>query len=154
MIINLGAGTMPKKEGVLNIDLREADNIDIVSDVRKLPFDDNSIDGVTSQYLIEHFGRLEIDDLLKEWLRVIKPGGYLEIITVDLEGTMDNWRTIPWENVMDAIYGAQTYELNFHKVGFTEQWFKDYFTGKGYSGECNKFTLREIPRLKIKITKV
>lgn len=50
-------------------------------DGRDLPFKDGVCDFVYSSHLIEDF--LDWEPLLKEWTRVLKPGGYLVILLPD-----------------------------------------------------------------------
>lgn len=47
----------------------------------KLPFDDNSLDFVYSSHLLEDY--LDWTPVLKEWVRVLKPGGNLIILVPD-----------------------------------------------------------------------
>ena len=77
--LNLGAGNR-HLEGFINVDL--ADNWclkppEVVCDVRKLTFPDNYADEVHAYHVFEHFYRFESDDVLDEWVRVLKPGGLL-----------------------------------------------------------------------------
>lgn len=154
-IANLGSGDMPKQEGIINVDCRELPTVDVVADVRKLPFADEEVDGIMSRNLIEHFGRYEIKPLLKEWARVIKKGGLLQIETVDMGELMDNWRQIPEENLLDGILGAQTYDENFHKMIFTREILERYIKESGFIiSEVKQFVAREIPRIFIKCIKI
>lgn len=52
---------------------------DVVADVRKLPFPDNYADEARAIHIIEHFYAWEALDVVREWVRVIKPGGQLAI---------------------------------------------------------------------------
>jgi glycosyltransferase involved in cell wall biosynthesis len=65
----------------------EALPVDIVSPGDQLPLDDNSVDFVISSHVIEHFP--DPIKALKEWYRVVKPGGYLYIIAPHKERTFD-----------------------------------------------------------------
>jgi SAM-dependent methyltransferase len=49
----------------------------------KLPFEDNSLDFVYSSHLLEDYP--DWTPILKEWVRVIKPGGMLVILIPDRE---------------------------------------------------------------------
>ena len=149
MIANLGAGSMGKQDGVLNVDCRELENIDVVADVRKLPFKKGELDGVMSRNLIEHFGRHEIEGLLKEWARVVKKGGFISVETVDMGRTMDRWKTIPEENLLDGALGAQTYPENFHKMLFTRGILERYLSKDFEKLDVKQFEAREIPRITI-----
>jgi len=52
---------------------------DIESDVTDLPFEDGEADEVHAIHIVEHFPRGEIDKVIAEWARVLKPGGKLVI---------------------------------------------------------------------------
>lgn len=153
-ILNLGSGEMGKQEGIINVDCRHLPNVDVVADVRKLPFEDNEVDGIFNRNLIEHFGRHAIADLLKEWARVLKPGGFLQIETVDMGELMNHWQEIPEDNLLDGILGAQTYEENFHKMIFTREILERFLKEAGFEiKEVKQFVAREIPRIIINSTK-
>lgn len=155
MILRLGVGeTYPKQPGYLNMDIRSLPNIDIVGDAKKIPLDDGSVNGIETRNMVEHFGRHEIDDLFEEWNRVLKPGGYVHIETVDMGLLMDNWRNIPTENWMDGVLGAQTYPDNFHKMAFTADLFETFLDRAGFDvQDIEQFEFRQIPRIIVKAIK-
>jgi ubiquinone/menaquinone biosynthesis C-methylase UbiE len=149
MILRIGVGDIdPKQEGYLNVDIRDFPNVDVVADAKKLPFKDGEYDGVESRNLVEHFSRLEIDEVFKEWARVLKKGGTFTIETIDMGRLMDNWRKIPSEDLLDGILGKQTYPENFHKMAFTQDILKDkLFTAGLRVMEGLIFDHRNIPRM-------
>jgi len=49
--------------------------VDIVAEGDDLPLEDNSVDYVISSHVLEHF--FDPVAAVKEWLRVVKPGGYV-----------------------------------------------------------------------------
>jgi predicted SAM-dependent methyltransferase len=156
MIIRLGVGdTAEKQEGFLNVDIRPLSNIDVVADAANLPFKDEEHDGIYTRNLVEHFGRHEIDAVLREWARVLKSGSILFIETVDAGRTMDVWRKIPTENWMDGILGAQTYPENFHKMAFTEELMIKKLADAGFNvTRFETVVHREIPRMKVWAEKI
>ncbi|MFC4161790.1 methyltransferase domain-containing protein [Chitinimonas lacunae] len=78
--LNLGCGDkiLP---GYVNVDVvasRAGQRPDLLCDLHSLhPFDDDSVDEILSVHVVEHFWRWEVLDILKEWVRVLKPGAPL-----------------------------------------------------------------------------
>lgn len=63
--------------GFVNIDAHGEP--DVVSDCRKLPFDDDHADEIHSIHFVEHVPRLDLANMLVDWHRVLKPGGKLAV---------------------------------------------------------------------------
>jgi predicted SAM-dependent methyltransferase len=121
--LDLGAGHNPvslSSHLVITVDSRPDYNPTVLTDLRKLPFDDCSVDAVYSSHVLEHFAFQEIIPVLIEWCRVLKVGGdfWFQLPNIEyackriLEGHYE------W-NEFAILYGEQTYPLNFHKMGFT-----------------------------------
>lgn len=65
---------------------KEGSNVDIEADIRKLDFaEDTSIDELYSAHAVEHISYTEIMATLKEWYRVLLPGGKLTVKMPDLD---------------------------------------------------------------------
>lgn len=79
--LNLGCGS-DYLVGYVNIDLY-SDHADQRFDVSSLPYIDNSVDLIRAYHIIEHFDYMKAHDVLKEWNRVLKPGGTIHIETPD-----------------------------------------------------------------------
>ncbi len=75
----------------------ECMKVDIVASGDELPFKDNTLDFVISSHVIEHF--YDPVKTIEEWLRVVKPGGYVFIIAPHREriGKLAGLRTLPAE---------------------------------------------------------
>jgi len=56
---------------------------DYVGDARRPPFKDGTFDEVYSSHCIEHVEWYEVEATIAEWARILKPGGTLEVHTVD-----------------------------------------------------------------------
>lgn len=74
-ILHIGSGSDHLADAVVNLDIVPLENVDIVADCTKLPFKDNSLDGVVSFSVLEHVGNP--DNVIKEIYRVLKPGGFI-----------------------------------------------------------------------------
>lgn len=72
-IINLGSGNTRLSSHVINVDIFNYDNVDVVSDISRLPFKDNSIDAILNIAVLEHVKNSE--EVVDEIYRVLKPGG-------------------------------------------------------------------------------
>lgn len=56
---------------------------DHVGDARRPPFKDGEFDTVYSSHCIEHIEWFEVEACIAEWVRILKPGGILEVHTVN-----------------------------------------------------------------------
>jgi len=73
--------------------------VDVVAEGDDLPFKDEEFDFVISSHVIEHF--FDPIKAIKEWLRVIKPGGY--IFTICPKQDADSLETRPRTKLSELI---------------------------------------------------
>lgn len=115
--INVGCGTDYKK-GWINIDNNSDNNIDsgkldLNWDLRNpLPFPENSVDYIFNEHFIEHLTVKEGQAAVRDFMRVLKPGGVLRMATPDLEVTIDKYLHLPLED--DST--VKTFHLGFIKT--------------------------------------
>lgn len=133
LMLNLGAGNK-RLSGYVNIDSREECNPDLVCDIRKLPYDDNSIDKILASDILEHAGRLEIADVLKEWFRTLKPKGLLIIKTPNIDTIIDAYKAgkISFDELIRKLYANQQYIEDTHRTGFNPEKIKQLLTSTGF----------------------
>lgn len=85
--INVGCGRHTP-EGWINCDVVRAKRAkrdpDLFCDFRAIPLPDGCADEVHAIHVFEHVYRWESDALLKEWKRLLKPGGMLVLEMPDL----------------------------------------------------------------------
>ncbi|MDQ6614457.1 MAG: hypothetical protein M3083_06860 [Actinomycetota bacterium] len=114
--LNLGAGHIPV-DGYLNVDARELDGIDIVADVRSLPFGPGEVSTLWCAHLLEHFPVEEVRrSLLPYWLSILKPGGRFVAVVPDSEAMLDGYGTgeISFDDLREVTFGSQEYDGDFH----------------------------------------
>jgi FkbM family methyltransferase len=124
--LNLGSGALPLP-GYRNIDCK------LGLEAYPLTFSDNSIDEVRASHILEHFSHKQTADVIKEWVRVLKPGGALKIAVPDFDiiakshinGSGDH------PNLEGIVYGGQSGDADFHKSLFTERKLAKLLTDAG-----------------------
>ncbi|MEQ9660925.1 MAG: methyltransferase domain-containing protein [Parasphingopyxis sp.] len=134
--LHLGCG--PKHiPGFFHIDALDGDHVDHVGPVDRLDtFEDESVSLIYASHLLEHFGRREYMDVLREWYRVIEPGGVLRLGVPDFaacaklytEGKLDSI-----EQIRGLICGGQKDEYDYHKMIFDRQSLHDALIEVGFS---------------------
>lgn len=133
IFLNLGCGS-ELISGYINVDSREECNPDLVCDVRKLSYDDNSVDKILASDILEHTGRLETIVVLTEWARVLKLGGMLIIKIPNIDTIINAYKDgkIPFDELIRKIYANQQYVEDTHKTGFNPEKIKQLLTLVGF----------------------
>lgn len=80
--LNVGCGDDLLSDWI-NIDYYNP-NAQVKMLAEKLEYNDNYADEINASHIIEHFNYLKCLDVLKEWNRVLKPGGIISIETPDM----------------------------------------------------------------------
>jgi predicted SAM-dependent methyltransferase len=125
--LNLGAGALPL-DGYQNRDIKNGFSAYPLGD-----YPDSSVDEVRASHLLEHFPHREVGKIVKEWARVLKPGGRLKIAVPDFDwihkaysnGQRNNW-------MLEAyLFGGQVDADDFHKTLFNEDKLRALLEGAG-----------------------
>jgi predicted SAM-dependent methyltransferase len=87
-----------------------------------MPFPDNQFREIHGMHCLEHFSHTKTDAILKEWNRILEPGGLLRIDVPNMGYWAQALVSAPTDqNVIVHFYGYQDYgDLNLHRTGFTE----------------------------------
>lgn len=125
--LNLGAGPLPRA-GWVNIDLFPPKDIPPEveyqqGDLRHLTqFEDNTVDMIRCHHALEHVPWCDVSPALREWHRVLKAGGTVEIKVPDLAEALRRYLAAPteeWERFVSSVYGAQVRAGDAHQGGFS-----------------------------------
>ncbi len=82
---------------------------------------DCSVEEIYASHVLEHFRSCQVPEVLKEWVRVLKPGGRLRVAVPDFERICDTLLAAPQKDrrlIYAYAYGGQTDDDDFHKSGF------------------------------------
>lgn len=128
MKINLGC-QIHYFEGWTNQDIVGDDpnmKVDMVCDAAHLPVLDGTVDFIYAGHLVEHYFPNTLRDALKEWHRVLKPGGKIVIVTPDCgaifrDYAMGKLQSIEatWQQIYGRIYDYDR-ESERHHIAFDE----------------------------------
>lgn len=158
--LNLGCGDKIL-EGYVNVDVAESRRgrkPDVLCDLHRLtPFADESVDEILSVHVVEHFWRWEVVDILKEWARVLKPGGSMILECPNLLSACQEFLRNPdvaagpgkeGQRSMWVFYGDPAWRdpLMNHRWGYTPRSLAEVMYQAGLTDlrqEPAQFKLRE-----------
>lgn len=137
--LEIGSGKFPH-DGYTTIDIEESNKPDIVGDFRGMNFE--NIDEIRAHHLLEHFGRDESVEVLKQWRSWLKAGGRLIVETPDFERICSLWSSGGlWANnewLARHCFGSQEAEWAYHKDGWYKEKFEKIFPMIGFEIELLK----------------
>ena len=131
--LHLGCGGV-KLPGFINIDLRQTKATDMVADIRKLPFEDGTIDEIHSYHVIEHFSEKDGRKALTHWYNLLKENGKLILECPDLEGICARYLEKGEDDprIMMQFYGADRWENDAHLWGYSKKSMKKLLENIGF----------------------
>ncbi|HKD15355.1 MAG TPA: methyltransferase domain-containing protein [Candidatus Angelobacter sp.] len=134
MKLHLGCG---KKHipGFVHVDLEDQPHIDFRIPVNQLTFAaDNSVELIYASHVLEHFGRHEVDQVLREWFRVLCKGGILRLAVPDFEAVVSRYQeTQELGELIGLVCGGQRNEYDYHKMVFDEKLLVGRLRDAGFS---------------------
>lgn len=115
-VLEICGGLRPVSREYLNVDALDDPLVDVVANLHEpLPFDDSSIDKIISIATLMHFNLIEMRRILKEFFRILKIGGALEIAMPSLEKIFAYYKTNGLDDVcLRHLHGAQKDEFDIH----------------------------------------
>lgn len=125
MKLNLGSGG--DVEGYVSIDRKNG------KEAYPLEYPDDSIDEVRASHLLEHFPRGQIEQVLREWVRVLKPGGYLKIAVPDFDYIVSHRSDPQWQGY---LFGGQIDGNDFHYCTFDKPLLTRLLESVGLTDVC------------------
>lgn len=129
LVLDVGCGTQKVDPSLVGVDAyAEGPMVNIKAYMWDMPFEDDSVDGLICMSALEHVSKYQVLPALYEFKRVLKPGAKFIILVPDLDFVLRSFLEKPnveWE--MDMLFGIQTHEGEFHRTGFTETIFHQYF---------------------------
>ncbi|WP_265943735.1 class I SAM-dependent methyltransferase [Dechloromonas sp. A34] len=121
MKLHLGCGKR-HIPGFVHIDAIDYSHVDHVATIDNLSFiGDSSVDVIYNCHVLEHFKRRDVGRVLKEWYRVLKPGGTLRISVPDFAQLCEVYQKFGrLDLVIGPLFGRQDYLYNIHYNAFDQ----------------------------------
>ena len=122
--LNLGSG-LQKIPGYISIDRRFGTEAFPLTS-----YAHESVAEVRASHILEHFPRAQVAEVIKEWVRVLAPDGWLSIAVPDFDWIVAHCKRndLPIEGY---LMGGQTDESDYHKVIFDEMKLTRLMTDAG-----------------------
>ena len=105
--LNIGAGDV-QIDGWTPIDRKHG------SEAYPLDYPDNSVDEIRASHILEHFSFRDASEALRDWVRVLKPGGRIRISVPDVDKVL----TDGGRDRLFVLMGGQTDADNFHRSAY------------------------------------
>ena len=122
--------------GFKNMDIEAHEGVDFVGDCSDLSrFESDSIPEIYASHILEHFSLNKTLDVLKEWHRVLEPGGKLYVAVPDFgrivelyqgTGFLSNW-------MVRFLCGDQEYPTAYHYNIFDDNRLTEILNDAGFS---------------------
>jgi predicted SAM-dependent methyltransferase len=136
MKLHLGCGKKFIK-GFKHVDLLDFGHIDYRTSVDDLNFaKDNSVDMIYAAHVLEHFGRFEYKDVLKEWFRVLKPNGILRVSVPSFDSVVEYYKNHDdnLELLLGLVVGGQKIgQYDYHKMIFDKKFLTKELKDVGFN---------------------
>ena len=136
----------------MNIDWRKTGATDFVFDIRKLPFPDRCAETIETYHVIEHIPRNEMDEVLREWRRVLIDDGEMIIECPDFDEIVREYLQGEEERI-DGVFGQQLYKGDTHYFGYNFERLARILEANGFDriirGEPQDERARDCPCIRV-----
>jgi SAM-dependent methyltransferase len=157
--LNLGCGHLPDPDYV-NVDARDLDGVDVLADVRNLPFDPGSVAEMRAAHLLEHFPEEELRRrVLPHWRDLLREDGSIVLIVPDAGAMLEAHAagTLDFDALRRVTFGDQEYDGDFHFTMFDFEHLRGLLEDTGFgdvqlaasarpNGDCLEMEVRARPR--------
>jgi len=116
----------------VHVDSRPLDRVDIVADLRDLPFPAGTVIEIVSEHLVGTIAAADLaDEVIPHWVSMLAPGGTLTAVVGDLDGMLRDYMAggLPFDDLRAGIFGDT--EDMARVASFSPQDLGEWFSGAG-----------------------
>jgi len=145
--LNLGCGNKPLP-GYVNCDIFKGPIVDEVFPLDAIPYKNSSISAIASEHALEHLPYMRAEKALKEWFRVLIPGGELNLKIPEFEDCCRSYLEAPDDSNRKwfkyTIYGIQVSQAGepddaqIHKWGYSQREINGLLEAIGFIIDYNE----------------
>ena len=119
--LHLGCGDKYLPE-YINIDARKGENVDLVCDITRLPFEEDSVDEIYMCHSLEHIEMNKISWYIEYLYKLLKRGGemYISVPNFEALSSMYLAKKCRLLDIIRAVHGGQEYPGNLHYISFDQ----------------------------------
>ena len=128
--LHLGCGER-HLEGYVNIDWRKTRATDLVCDIRRLPYPEESVNLIETYHVIEHMSKQDCEKALRHWHSLLRNGGRLIIECPNFDGAVREYLDGREERIHN-IFGLQRFEGDAHRFGYNFRRLKEVLERVGF----------------------
>lgn len=131
--LHIGCGNVILPKPFENLDARDGEGVDHLGEAYPLDFADETFDLVYSSHVLEHFKRQDTQKVVKEWVRVLKPGGVIRLSVPSIDRLIEIYTAAggDLDSIIGPLMGGQTYEQNYHYNAFNTKNLTQYLLDAG-----------------------
>jgi len=111
---DIGCGQRSINKDIIRVDIDKNVKPDVLCNGEKLPFKDGELDYITSIHSFEHFDNQY--EVLKEWLRVVKPGGIIGMVHPDVDYTKKQKTQVDNPGLKENPFNKHFHENNLESM--------------------------------------
>ena len=156
LLLHLGCGDR-HLQGYINVDWRKTRATDLTGDIRRLPYGDNSVSIIECYHVFEHIPRHDIEPMVREWQRVLVPGGKLVIELPDFDENVRLYLEGD-EFQLHYIFGRQRFPGDAHYFGYNFARLQRVLTEAGFANcerlEAQDYHRDEAPCMRVEATTI
>ena len=128
--LNIGGGD-PKKGGFAEREGYVLIDRSVGKEAYPLDYPDGSVDEIVASHILEHFPYEDTMDVLRDWVRALKPGGLLKVAVPDFKWLAKAYLAQHDVNIQGIVMGGHTDENDHHGSIFDTDTLKEMLARVG-----------------------